>query len=236
MSTPSPRDARDGGRDRRRASADAFEGVVVRRGETLSAFAKRTGTRAEVILLLNPHASAKGLISGMVLDVPLRATTAKTPAKTAKTAKKGRSATTKDAASASDARGRGKRGGEKTTTTTTTTSFSGKLYEKSYPVLEQRSKELQAELRARVEEFGVAAKGEKAAALAGELVGKSRDKLSAWRKKMMSVVAKTTDEAAENFGARFENFKSRAVAKKPSEAAKDKRQREKGARRDGGQG
>ena len=142
MSTPSPRDARDGGRDRRRASADAFEGVVVRRGETLSAFAKRTGTRAEVILLLNPHASAKGLISGMVLDVPLRATTAKTPAKTAKTAKKGRSASTNAAASASDARGRGKRGGEKTTTTTTTTSFSGKLYEKSYPVLEQRSKEL----------------------------------------------------------------------------------------------
>jgi LysM repeat protein len=219
MSTPTPRN-RDGRRDRRRANADAFESVVVRKNETLSAFAKRTGTRAEVILLLNPHASAKGLISGMVLDVPLKAKTEKT----AKTAKKGRSASTNAAASANDARGGGKRGGEKTTTTTTTTtSFSGKLYEKSYPVLEQRSKELQAELRARVEEFGVAAKGEKAA-LAGELVGKSRDKLSAWRKKMMSVVAKTTDEAAENFGARFENFKSRAGAKKPSEAAKDKRQ------------
>ena len=41
-----------------------------------------------MILLLNPHASAKGLISGMVLDVPLKAKTEKT----AKTAKKGRSA------------------------------------------------------------------------------------------------------------------------------------------------
>lgn len=74
----------------------------------------------------------------------------------------------------------------------------------------------------RVEEFGVAAKGEKVV-FVGEFVGKFCDKLSVWRKKMMLVVVKIMDEVVENFGVRFENFKSRAGVKKSSEAAKDKR-------------
>ena len=53
-----------------RATRGAFESYVVERGDTLASVARKTKTRAEVILLLNPHASASALSRGMVLDVP----------------------------------------------------------------------------------------------------------------------------------------------------------------------
>lgn len=52
---------------------EAFSRYTVRKGQTLSDVARETRTRAEVILLLNPHASAKGLTAGSVLEVPMRA-------------------------------------------------------------------------------------------------------------------------------------------------------------------
>ena len=43
---------------------------TVKRGDTLRGISRETHTRAEVILLLNPHASGKELTPGQVLDVP----------------------------------------------------------------------------------------------------------------------------------------------------------------------
>ena len=51
-----------------RATRGAFESYVVERGDTLASVARKTKTRAEVILLLNPHASASALSRGMGLN------------------------------------------------------------------------------------------------------------------------------------------------------------------------
>lgn len=175
---------------RSRAFAEnAFDRVVVRRGESLRDVASRTGTRAEVILLLNPHASASALSAGMVLDVPQRE----------RSSERGRgkvtSASGRGASGGDAARGVGVGGANGTrrerdakagseSDKAAWHSFSGQLYENSYPTLERKSQELHAEVMKKVEEFG-------AGALVGELVGKSGAQLSAWRLRMMSAVTDT---------------------------------------------
>ena len=52
------------------ASKSSFTQYTVVRGDTLRGISRKTHTRAEVILLLNPHASGKELTPGQVLDVP----------------------------------------------------------------------------------------------------------------------------------------------------------------------
>lgn len=194
MASRVSRDAREmvrGDARRPRAFAEsAFERVVVRKGETLRDVASRTGTRAEVILLLNPHASASALSAGMVLDVPQRERSSENGDGRA-TAARGGLAGRKDAVRGGDGvanrtrRERSAKAGSEGAKAAWH-SFSGQLYENSYPTLERKSQELQAEVMKKVEEIG-------AGALVGELVGKSGAQLSAWRLRMMSAV---TDTAA----------------------------------------
>jgi len=176
----------------------AFESYVVERGDTLASVARKTKTRAEVILLLNPHASASSLSRGMVLDVPARelgssssALSSSASASSASANEKGGDARRRDEGDARAER-RGRRR-EETTPTTNKTTFSGKLYDRSYPTLEMRSKEVQASVRGKMEALG-------ATKTVGELVGASRERVRAWRRMMMSVVAEKREGMAENIG------------------------------------
>ncbi|OUS47151.1 hypothetical protein BE221DRAFT_113048 [Ostreococcus tauri] len=226
---PESSGASDRGRGRSRSPSPgpadrAFVKVKVARDETLREFAKRTNTRAEVILLLNPHANASALTAGMVLDVPAKAPREKESS--------GKTST-----------GRARDQSENSVWH----SFSGQLYEKSYPTLDRTSKELTAEVKRKVKEFGDVVSGDRVVPLAGDLVGKSRERLSAWRLKMMSVIVSTTEDAAENIQGRSrkatdteknasagkkkisveKEHKAKAVA-----AAREKEQKEKAAARE----
>ena len=128
-----------------RATRGAFESYVVERGDTLASVARKTKTRAEVILLLNPHASASALSRGMVLDVPARGergngkiANGSTETRGPTAAVGGRGASVGGAKRGGEgktrggdggAAGRRRDGGERETKTT----FSGQMYDRSYP-------------------------------------------------------------------------------------------------------
>ena len=149
-----------------RATRGAFESYVVERGDTLASVARKTKTRAEVILLLNPHASASALSRGMVLDVPARGErgngkiangSTETRGPTAAVGGRGasvggvkRGGEGKTRGGDGGAAGRRRDGGERETKTT----FSGQMYDRSYPALETRSEELRASVRAKMEALG----------------------------------------------------------------------------------
>ena len=209
-----------------RATRGAFESYVVERGDTLASVARKTKTRAEVILLLNPHASASALSRGMVLDVPARGergngkiANGSTETRGSTAAVGGRGASVGGAKRGGEgktrggdggAAGRRRDGGERETKKTT---FSGQMYDRSYPALETRSEELRASVRAKMEALG-------ATTTVGELVGKSRERLSAWRRMMMSVVVKTGDGAAENVGGAVNKMRRKQTTKTPTAPSK----------------
>ena len=208
-----------------RATRGAFESYVVERGDTLASVARKTKTRAEVILLLNPHASASALSRGMVLDVPARGErgngkiangSTETRGPTAAVGGRGasvggvkRGGEGKTRGGDGGAAGRRRDGGERETKTT----FSGQMYDRSYPALETRSEELRASVRAKMEALG-------ATATVGELVGKSRERLSAWRRMMMSVVVKKGDGAAENVSGAVNKMRQKQTTKTPTAPSK----------------
>ena len=208
-----------------RATRGAFESYVVERGDTLASVARKTKTRAEVILLLNPHASASALSRGMVLDVPARGergngkiANGSTETRGPTAAVGGRGASVGGAKRGGEgktrggdggAAGRRRDGGERETKTT----FSGQMYDRSYPALETRSEELRASVRAKMEALG-------ATTTVGELVGKSRERLSAWRRMMMSVVVKKGDGAAENVGGAVNKMRQKQTTKTPTAPSK----------------
>ena len=209
-----------------RATRGAFESYVVERGDTLASVARKTKTRAEVILLLNPHASASALSRGMVLDVPARGergngkiANGSTETRGSTAAVGGRGASVGGAKRGGEgktrggdggAAGRRRDGGERETKKTT---FSGQMYDRSYPALETRSEELRASVRAKMEALG-------ATTTVGELVGKSRERLSAWRRMMMSVVVKKGDGAAENVGGAVNKMRRKQTTKTPTAPSK----------------
>ncbi len=209
-----------------RATRGAFESYVVERGDTLASVARKTKTRAEVILLLNPHASASALSRGMVLDVPARGergngkiANGSTETRGSTAAVGGRGASVGGAKRGGEGKTRGgdggaarrrRDGGERETKKTT---FSGQLYDRSYPALEMRSEELRASVRAKMEALG-------ATTTVGELVGKSRERLSAWRRMMMSVVVKKGDGAAENVGGAVNKMRQKQTTKTPTAPSK----------------
>ncbi len=209
-----------------RATRGAFESYVVERGDTLASVARKTKTRAEVILLLNPHASASALSRGMVLDVPARGergngkiANGSTETRGSTAAVGGRGASVGGAKRGGEgktrggdggAAGRRRDGGERETKKTT---FSGQMYDRSYPALETRSEELRASVRAKMEALG-------ATTTVGELVGKSRERLSAWRRMMMSVVVKKGDGAAENVGGAVNKMRQKQTTKTPTAPSK----------------
>lgn len=209
-----------------RATRGAFESYVVERGDTLASVARKTKTRAEVILLLNPHASASALSRGMVLDVPARGergngkiANGSTETRGSTAAVGGRGASVGGAKRGGEgktrggdggAAGRRRDGGERETKKTT---FSGQMYDRSYPALETRSEELRASVRAKMEALG-------ATTTVVELVGKSRERLSAWRRMMMSVVVKTGDGAAENVGGAVNKMRRKQTTKTPTAPSK----------------
>ena len=209
-----------------RATRGAFESYVVERGDTLASVARKTKTRAEVILLLNPHASASALSRGMVFDVPARGergngkiANGSTETRGSTAAVGGRGASVGGAKRGGEgktrggdggAAGRRRDGGERETKKTT---FSGQMYDRSYPALETRSEELRASVRAKMEALG-------ATTTVGELVGKSRERLSAWRRMMMSVVVKKGDGAAENVGGAVNKMRQKQTTKTPTAPSK----------------
>ena len=254
---PESSGASDRGRGRSRSPSPgpadrAFVKVKVARDETLREFAKRTNTRAEVILLLNPHANASALTAGMVLDVPAKGNV-RHASKTAEQARtsvdrweRRSQAPREKESSGKTSTGRARKERDQSENSVWH-SFSGQLYEKSYPTLDRTSKELTAEVKRKVKEFGDVVSGDRVVPLAGDLVGKSRERLSAWRLKMMSVIVSTTEDAAENIQGRSrkatdteknasagkkkisveKEHKAKAVA-----AAREKEQKEKAAARE----
>jgi len=205
--------------------AAAFESYVVERGDTLASVARKTRTRAEVILLLNPHASASSLSRGMVLDVPAReggssssaSSSSSSASSSASSATgKGGDARRRDEGDAREKR-RGRRRDE-TNKTTNKTTFSGQLYDRSYPTLETRSKELHASVRGKIEALG-------ATKTVGELVDASRERVRAWRRMMMSVVAEKREGAVENIGGAVDKMRRKqttASTKSVTSTGRDK--------------
>lgn len=201
----------------------------------MASVARKTRTRAEVILLLNPHASASSLSRGMVLDVPAReggssssssASSASASASNASNASvngRGGDARRRDEGDARAERRDRRRRAE----TTNKTTFSGQLYDRSYPTLETRSKELQASVRGKMEALG-------ATKTVGELVDASRDRLRAWRRMMMSVVAEKREGAAENIGVAVEKMRRKQTTTSTKSVASTGRDKGKKKSNDGG--
>ena len=163
--------------------------------------ARKTKTRAEVILLLNPHASASALSRGMVLDVPARGERGTGRSRTGRPRREARRRRSEDAGRASEARNAAVRGRRAVVMEARRDEDATAARERrrrrladrcttGVIPLETRSEELRASVRAKMEALG-------ATTTVGELVGKSRERLSAWRRMMMSVVSKG-DGAAEN--------------------------------------